>query len=93
MTTTRQHFDGVIEAAGARLGADSCGVIAEAFGEHPEGTARRLAACWNLCRGIDTATLESLGAGGLVRLGVEPSLEQAGLPPIAADDDESSEAE
>lgn len=55
----------VIKAAGVRLGAEQCGVIAETFGEHPERTARRMAACWNLCLGVDTEMLEELGVGAL----------------------------
>jgi hypothetical protein len=66
--TNRQHFDGTIAAAGARIGCESYGVLAECFGEHRHGDAYRLAACWNICKGIDLATLESLGDGALARL-------------------------
>jgi len=62
-----QQFDGIVEAAGARIGSEACGVLAEVFGADPTGTARRLAACWNICQGIDTETLESLGLGALAR--------------------------
>jgi hypothetical protein len=60
-----EHFDGIIEAAGTRIGSEAYGVLAEAFGIFPEANARRLAAAWNLCKGIDTETLESLGVSGL----------------------------
>jgi hypothetical protein len=66
--TQRHHFDEEIEAAGARIGSPELGVMAEAFCEHSEECARRLAACWNVCKGIDTVTLEELGAGALLRI-------------------------
>ena len=61
-----QHNTGVIEAAGTRIGSLESGVIAEVFGELPEGNARRLAACWNLCHGVSTEQIEAIGEGWLV---------------------------
>lgn len=82
------HFDGIIEAAGVRIGAESYGVLAETFGLLPDGNARRLAAAWNLCQGIDTETLEALGVGALaIDFGVKPGARVKPRPRIVGSPD------
>ena len=77
------HTEGKLEAIGGRWGwnlEDSQGnPVALMTGSTAEAIARRIAACWNACEGIETEQLKNMNVAVIVEQALDTSDENLGL--------------